>query len=61
MYWQSVNDFLTMGGHGAYVWSVFLLCVLLLVVEGFSLWQLKQKTLKRFRRIQLLVSKKGDQ
>lgn len=60
MYWQSLNDFLTMGGHGVYVWSVFLLCVLLLIIEGVSLLQLKQKTLKRFRRIRLLASKKGD-
>ncbi|MDO5667930.1 MAG: heme exporter protein CcmD [Alcaligenaceae bacterium] len=49
-----------MGGHGVYVWSVFLLCVLLLIIEGVSLLQLKQKTLKRFRRIRLLASKKGD-
>lgn len=60
MHWQSFSDFLTMGGHGIYVWSVFLLYVLLLLVEGFSLVQLKQRTLKRFRRIRLLASKKGD-
>ena len=58
MHWQSVHEFLTMGGHGVYVWSVVLLCVLMLVVEGLSLRQLKQKTRKRVRRIQRLASKK---
>ncbi|NLJ52500.1 MAG: heme exporter protein CcmD [Alcaligenaceae bacterium] len=60
MYWQSFSDFFAMDGHGVYVWSVFLLTVLLVVVELFSLAQLKQKTQKRFRRIRLLASKKGD-
>ena len=60
MYWQSFSDFLTMDGHGVYVWSVFFLMVLLIVVELISLAQLKQKTLKRFRRIRLLASKKGN-
>ena len=58
MHWQSLNEFLTMGGHGVYVWSVVLLCALMLVVEGLSLRQLKQKTRKRVRRIQRLASKK---
>lgn len=61
MHWQSVNEFLTMRGHGVYVWSVVLLCVLMLVVEGLSLWQLKQKIRKRVRRVQRLASKKGVQ
>lgn len=61
MYWQSFNEFLTMGGHGIYVWSVFFLTVLLIVAELVSLAQLKQKILKRFRRIRLLASKKGSQ
>ncbi|NLA51597.1 MAG: heme exporter protein CcmD [Alcaligenaceae bacterium] len=60
MYWQSFSDFLTMDGHGVYVWSVFFLMVLLIVVELISLAQLKQKTLKRFRWIRLLASKKGN-
>lgn len=60
MYWQSFSDFLTMDGHGVYVWSVFFLMVLLIAVELISLAQLKQKTLKRFRRIRLLASKKGN-
>ena len=60
MYWQSFSDFLTMDGHGVYVWSVFFLMVLLIAVELISLAQLKQKTIKRFRRIRLLASKKGN-
>ncbi len=60
MYWQSFSEFLTMDGHGVYVWSVFFLMVLLIAVELISLAQLKQKTLKRFRRIRLLASKKGN-
>lgn len=60
MYWQSFSEFLAMDGHGIYVWSVFFLSVLLVVVELLSLAQLKQKTLKRFRRIRLLASKRGS-
>lgn len=60
MYWQSFNEFLVMDGHGVYVWSVFFLTVLLVLGELFSLRQLKQKTVKRFRRIRLLASKKGS-
>ncbi len=60
MYWQSFSDFLTMDGHGVYVWSVFFFMVSLIAVELISLAQLKQKTLKRFRRIRLLASKKGN-
>lgn len=61
MYWQSFSEFLAMDGHGIYVWSVFILAVLLVWVELFSLVQLKEKTIKRFRRIRLLASKKGNQ
>ncbi|CAM5200183.1 heme exporter protein CcmD [Oligella ureolytica] len=60
MYWQSLSDFLTMGGHGVYVWSVFFLTVLCVAIELGSLAQLKQKTINRFRRIRLLASKKGN-
>lgn len=61
MYWQSFSEFLAMDGHGIYVWSVLILAVLLVWVELFSLVQLKEKTIKRFRRIRLLASKKGNQ
>ena len=61
MYWQSFSEFIAMDGHGIYVWSVFILAVLLVWVELFSLVQLKEKTIKRFRRIRLLASKKGNQ
>ena len=60
MYWQSLSEFLTMDGHGVYVWSVVFFTVLLIALELISLAQLKQKTVKRFRRIRLLASKKGS-
>ena len=40
MYWQSFSEFIAMDGHGIYVWSVFILAVLLVWVELFSLVQL---------------------
>lgn len=60
MYWASFSDFLTMGGHGVYVWAVVLLTVLLVVIELWSIRQLKRNTIKRINRVRLLAKEKGD-
>jgi len=33
MQWLSLNDFLSMGGYGFYVWGSFGACLLLMVAE----------------------------
>ncbi len=37
MQWSSISEFLTMGGHGYYVWCAYGMAVLLLVVETVTL------------------------
>ena len=39
-YWKNLDDFLAMGGYGAYVWGAFGMAALCLVVE---LWTLRQR------------------
>jgi heme exporter protein D len=44
MYWKSLDDFLAMGGYGAYVWGAFGMAALLLAAELFAL-RLRRKAL----------------
>lgn len=37
MQWSSISDFLTMGGHGYYVWCAYGMAVLLLAAETVTL------------------------
>jgi heme exporter protein D len=43
--WNSVGEFLAMGGYGLYVWGSFGLCALALVVEGVMLAQRRRAAL----------------
>lgn len=38
IYWQSLTEFVHMGGYGAYVWGAYGLSAILLAVE---VWQLR--------------------
>ncbi len=40
MQWGSLENFLTMGGYGFYVWSAYGMTVVLIAVE---LWQLRSR------------------
>jgi heme exporter protein D len=40
MYWQSLNDFLAMGGKGFYVWGAYGMTALCIAIE---LWTLRKK------------------
>lgn len=40
IYWQSLDDFLAMGGYGLYVWGSFGMTALLIVLE---LWSLRRR------------------
>ena len=33
MHWQSLSDFLAMGGYGSYVWGSFGVCALTMIAE----------------------------
>jgi heme exporter protein D len=39
LYWNSVHDFLAMGGYGPYVWSSFGVMALCIVIEVVTLRQ----------------------
>jgi heme exporter protein D len=43
-YWKSLDDFLAMGGYGAYVWGAFGMAVFLLAAELWAL-RLRRKAL----------------
>ena len=46
MHWNSVGEFLAMGGYALYVWGSFGACVVLMVVEPF----LARRRLNEIRR-----------
>lgn len=46
MQWNSVGEFLAMGGYALYVWGSFGACVVLMVVEPF----LASRRLREVRR-----------
>ena len=37
MSWAGWSEFIAMGGHGAYVWSAFLMCAVALALEPWLL------------------------
>ena len=45
MHWQSVGDFLAMGGYGLYVWGSFGVTALVLVAELVMLGQRRRRAL----------------
>lgn len=52
MQWNSMGDFLHMGGSGAFVWGSFGACALLLALEVLFLRVQKRASQKRLRRLQ---------
>ncbi|RIX49884.1 MAG: heme exporter protein CcmD [Rhodocyclales bacterium GT-UBC] len=59
MYWNSLSDFLAMGGYGFYVWGSF--GVTVLIMAGEPAWALAQrkKSLKLLGR-QLRAEARGQ-
>jgi heme exporter protein D len=53
MYWQSFSDFLTMGGHGLFVWGSYALTALVLVAELVLLTQRRRRAFDEARRWRL--------
>ncbi|HKO88140.1 MAG TPA: heme exporter protein CcmD [Burkholderiales bacterium] len=50
-YWQNLNDFLAMGGYGAYVWGAYAVSALSICLELMAL---------RRRRVQAVGAIKKD-
>ena len=54
MYWQSLSEFLAMGGYGLYVWGSFLMTAGVLGWELLLLNQRRQRALEEVRNWRLL-------
>jgi len=50
IYWNSVGDFLAMGGYGLYVWGSFGATALLMSVEPLLVARRKKRTVARVKR-----------
>ncbi|MCA0240397.1 MAG: heme exporter protein CcmD [Proteobacteria bacterium] len=54
LYWNSLSDFLSMGGYGLYVWGSFVLTAAVLGGELLALRQRRRRALDDVRRWRLL-------
>jgi len=50
MSWESWSDFIAMGGHGAYVWSAFLVSAAALALEPWLLVLRRRNIVDYLRR-----------
>ena len=50
IYWNSLSDFVAMGGYGAYVWGSFGLTALILAAEPLLVRRRGRDTRRRLRR-----------
>jgi heme exporter protein D len=51
MQWASVNDFLSMGGYGLYVWGSYAVMVAVVLIEILLLKKGRSQTLKLLKRM----------
>ncbi len=51
MSFESLQAFLSMGGHGVYVWTVYLTALTLLVGNFIGLRRTRQRTLRELRAL----------
>lgn len=54
MYWQSLADFLSMGGRGFFVWGSYGVTFLLVVLEIWLLRRSRRQSLRRLQQLQAL-------
>jgi len=54
LHWNSLSDFLSMGGYGLYVWGSFVLTAAVLGWELLALRQRRRRALDEVRRWRLL-------
>lgn len=50
IYWNSLADFLAMGGYGFYVWGSFGLTALIMIVEPIIVTRNRKTTIARLKR-----------
>lgn len=58
MHWQSLGDFLAMGGRGAFVWGSYGLAAALI---AFELWQLRRSRRASLARLAQLQQLEKDE
>jgi heme exporter protein D len=52
MIWNSMSEFLTMGGYGEYVWGSFGVAALFMAIEVAQVGYERKQTLQRLRMLQ---------
>ena len=50
IYWNSLGDFLAMGGYGLYVWGSFGVTALIMAVEPIVVARNRKTTIARLKR-----------
>ncbi len=50
IYWNSLGDFLAMGGYGFYVWGSFGVTALIMAVEPMLVARNRKSTIARLKR-----------
>jgi len=50
IYWNSLGDFLAMGGYGLYVWGSFGLTALIMAIEPIVVARHRKTTISRLKR-----------
>ena len=50
IYWNSLGDFLAMGGYGLYVWGSFGVTALIMIVEPIIVARNRKNTISRLKR-----------
>jgi heme exporter protein D len=50
IHWNSLADFLAMGGYGFYVWGSFGLTALIMIVEPIAVARNRKSTIARLKR-----------
>jgi heme exporter protein D len=50
IYWNSVGDFLAMGGYGLYVWGSFGVTALVMAIEPILVARQRKNTIARLKR-----------
>ncbi|MDQ7990587.1 MAG: heme exporter protein CcmD [Candidatus Dactylopiibacterium sp.] len=58
MHWQSVSEFLAMGGRGAFVWGSYGVGLGLIALELWLLRRRQRSSLRRLSRLQQLERQK---
>ncbi|HLO64766.1 MAG TPA: heme exporter protein CcmD [Azonexus sp.] len=60
IYWNSLSDFLAMGGYGLYVWGSFGVNVLIMAIEPIVVARNQNATKARLKRQIRAESRSGD-